>query len=265
MSLRGEIHIFEKAAWIAIIFALIVAEVIAIKRSDDESARQRIEQASKLDALNKQTEGINSGLQQSITTGKNQYDSTIGHVDSVLSKTQEAADTAREAVNNITGGKSFLVLERSWGQNRTAWIAYERGAATLHGVSVEITDLDQVQDFINQHRYNFDYFAIPKINTALGDFSPTVSRIFDIGVLPQPRTARLNMNFFALNGSWQERYVCREIDGEIKVAIRVTREKRGKNKNTNETIFTTIQKGFPVNKQGLPLDENGAPMWEPVP
>ena len=39
MSLRGEIHIFEKAAWIAIIFALVVAEVLAIKRSDVRVSR----------------------------------------------------------------------------------------------------------------------------------------------------------------------------------------------------------------------------------
>jgi len=77
MSLRPEMHPFEKAAWIVIVTTLLIAEMHSIRENDRTIARERKAQQDKLETLNNESQTIISGLR-----------ATLGDVDKTLKQTQ---------------------------------------------------------------------------------------------------------------------------------------------------------------------------------
>jgi hypothetical protein len=96
-------HSAEKFAWVAVLIAFTVLEVLAIKRSDEDSRAAR-------DAQNVYFKAIADGLAGSIKASSDQYTDTIHHVDGVLATTQSVASLSRENLMNITGGESFAYV-----------------------------------------------------------------------------------------------------------------------------------------------------------
>jgi len=99
MSLRGEMHVLEKCAWILILIILTVLEVHAIGVSDKHNESIR-------DAQNKEFDAIVKKLTDSDEKNKSRFDLTMSGVDTVYDKTKLAAETATKAVNTMTGGDS---------------------------------------------------------------------------------------------------------------------------------------------------------------
>jgi hypothetical protein len=100
MSLRPEMHPAEKSTWVVVLVTFTILEVLAIGRADKSAEKVR-------EAQNHAFQTIAEELKTSMSLDKTQYDSTITHVDTVLTKTQQAADTAEEAVRDMTGGDSW--------------------------------------------------------------------------------------------------------------------------------------------------------------
>jgi hypothetical protein len=187
--------------------------------------------------------------------------------DRTLHEAARASINSEKGLENITGGDTFIVLTRWWGDvqgtspvAQPTWTAFSMGGAMLHSVTVEITDANQMEEYFKKHRTDMTLAGVQGLAThvSLGDFAPTFGRFVEIGLLPQKRTALLQMNFFAMNGTWSELYACREINGNMKAAIKVERI----TKSGNKLLFKSTDKGFPVDKQGRPLDEKGVPMWK---
>ena len=89
-------HPAEKTAWVVILVAFTVLEVFAIRRADKVNEDARIHQ-------NEAFQAIADGLKISMGASKSQYDSTIDHVNAVLSTTQDA-------VASITGADSYALI-----------------------------------------------------------------------------------------------------------------------------------------------------------
>jgi hypothetical protein len=90
----------EKIAWIAVLVALTILEVLAIHRADVNSRAERDEQ-------NRRFNAIAERLEDSINTSRTQYGDTINHVDGVLATTQNVAELAEENLQDLTGGDSY--------------------------------------------------------------------------------------------------------------------------------------------------------------
>jgi len=100
VTFRKDPPVGEKAAWIALIALLIVAEIRNLYVTDQE-------QAMTFSSINGELKETKKGLDQTV-----EHLTTIqGHVDVGVVSSQRAADTATEAVRSITGGNSWGWVE----------------------------------------------------------------------------------------------------------------------------------------------------------
>lgn len=95
MSVRPKMHPAEKLAWVAILVSFTVLEIVAIGRADKAAETTR-------ESQNEAFRGIANGLKTSISEAKNHYDSTITHVDSVLGKTEQAAELSKRNLSTTS-------------------------------------------------------------------------------------------------------------------------------------------------------------------
>jgi len=177
--------------------------------------------------------------------------------------------TTQQSFENITGGNSFIVLTRSWGSSVDSspgalpmWTAFIKGDSGVHSASVEIVDMEQMNGFERQHPDGFSFSDLQRMQTvySFGEMSAGYGRIVFLPLLPQKTSARLSMNFFAMNGVWHELYVCREINGNVESATRVTREIGTRVKKTID-IYEYVTPKFPKDKRGHPLWTDETPLW----
>jgi hypothetical protein len=151
MSVRPEMHIYEKMLWVVVLIVFAILEVLAIGRSDKTNEAAR-------DLQNKQFAEIAIGLEASITASKTQSDITIKHVDGVLATTQQVGGLAKQSLEYLNGDNSFAVVVPAVDlppQPPTGGMIYTRdtpfsmyvgnaGKAPLTGVSVAISHVDFV-------------------------------------------------------------------------------------------------------------------------
>jgi hypothetical protein len=167
MSVRPKMHPAEKFAWVAVLVAFTILEVLAIKVSD-----QRNEDTRK--AQNAAFGVIAEGLRTSIAASKGQYDSTIGHVDGVLKTTQSVASLAKSSLENITGGDSYAYMYPDFieGQNDSLdWKIHNFGQNPLSGVTVKIRPIK-----------GGSLLPFGRNDNSIVQFGP--SDVMDIGTLP---------------------------------------------------------------------------------
>ncbi len=133
MSVRPEMHSAEKLTWVAILVVFAILEVNAINRTeaDNKSAR---------DDQNAAFKGIADGLKASLDNSKQQYETTIGHVDGVLETTQKVSVLAKENLENVTGGNSFAYVypKNIGGSNNFRLFVHNEGKQILSGVVVTV-------------------------------------------------------------------------------------------------------------------------------
>lgn len=110
MSVRPRMHPAEKFSWVVLLVTFTVLEVIAIGRGERAAEATRAAQNAAFGA-------IADSLKLSISQSREQYGSTIEHVDGVLTETdnvlgttKKAADLAREGVDDLTGGDTYVVV-----------------------------------------------------------------------------------------------------------------------------------------------------------
>jgi hypothetical protein len=142
MSLRGEMKIWERTAWIVIVSAFVTVEVISIHRSDRENLRAKKEQACRLQALNLKSEELIKGLQVSIEDNQKQFKTTLDGIRSVDKETHQVANQATETLKDITGGDSFAYLDvrlaRSSNQPDQTYSIVKKGTSPLYEVKASI-------------------------------------------------------------------------------------------------------------------------------
>ena len=136
MSLRPEMHIFEKVSWIVLLIIFAILEVNAINRSDNDNKDVR-------DKQNQSFQAIVNELKNSTATSQNNYTNTIGHVDEVLQQTKEISDQTRKNLLAITGGNSYAyITPQSYeGTYDYALGLNNGGSEILTGISVTISKI----------------------------------------------------------------------------------------------------------------------------
>jgi hypothetical protein len=115
----GEIKGGKRALWTLVMFIPVGLEVWSIYMDQIEhDEEQRFERCQDRASF----EAIASRINLSITNNQTNFGQTIDKVDGVFQKTKEAANAATEAVNTMTGGKSYIYIALTgsvWGPMKT--------------------------------------------------------------------------------------------------------------------------------------------------
>jgi len=125
----------EKAAWTFLMFALLGLELRTLsldrKEHDEQQSFNRCQDQQRFQATADR-------LGTAITQAQVQYSSTIDHVNRVLAETQSVARTAKQNLENVTGGDSFayVYLEMVVGENSFMLKIHNEGRQILSGVNV---------------------------------------------------------------------------------------------------------------------------------
>ena len=135
MSVRPQMRPAEKFAWVGLLITFAILEVVAIGRSDraNEAIRDR-----QNDAFNVIADGLEASIKQSRT----QYESTINHVNGVLTTTQSVGKLAQENLENVTGGNSYAYVAPTYRMRPTVTLRmYNHGGQILNGVILTIIEI----------------------------------------------------------------------------------------------------------------------------
>jgi hypothetical protein len=110
ISVRPNMHLIEKFAWVIVLATFTYQEVKAIKQNDLNNQAIRTSQNAAFGV-------IVDDLKTSIKNSKDQYKQTIDrvnrvsdHVDGAAKKTQQVAEIARTNLLTITGGDSYAFV-----------------------------------------------------------------------------------------------------------------------------------------------------------
>jgi hypothetical protein len=261
MSIHGEMRGWQKAIWMLLIAALLRVELRAISKDRTET------EANALHAQKVQEESFGAIRQRQDADFRQtaqDLQTEIQQSKALMTQIVQTNETAQKTLRNVTGGDSFVVLERLWGDVKSPestigpnWIMYSQGDANLHQINAQIVDLDRF-DAVMRDNPKPSYAQIQQLylNVSLGDMASNSSRTLTIPALGQGQV-KLNIFFSGMNGFWIENYTCRQINGTMVTALRVFRQDQKKEK----VIFKKINPGFPVDSSGHPLDQEGKPIW----
>lgn len=136
MSLRPEMHIYEKAAWVLILIVFAMLEIYAIGRNDVDNQMARNKENAAFQA-------IVDNLKASTQTSKAQYDTTINHVDGVLAQTQQISAITKQNLLTLTGGDSYAYLIPQTVENAHTYAMglQNPGNEALTGISITISKI----------------------------------------------------------------------------------------------------------------------------
>jgi hypothetical protein len=138
---RGsEIGKREKAFWTFVMLGLVVLELRSITLDSHQHDR---DQAMALCHQLQSFQKIADKLNESLTLSRNQYQSTIDHVNGVLTTTQTVAGLAKENLLNVTGGNTFAYVKpQNYLDSKNLFVTVTaQGKRNLTGVSVYIAKI----------------------------------------------------------------------------------------------------------------------------
>jgi hypothetical protein len=153
MSVRPRMHLLEKLGWVCVLIAFSVIEVHAIHVSDENSRvareRQNAEFAADRNRQNIAFQDIADGLKATLILSKEQYSSTITHVEKVLKTTNTVSKLTEKNLQNITGGNSNASFEFVYlnGVIPQLWIR-NTGKYPMRNLSVQIEDVNRLENLI---------------------------------------------------------------------------------------------------------------------
>lgn len=169
---RGKMGRLEKAAWMAFLAILLILEIRSIHL--DQVQHDREKALASCEELRSFQE-IASTLKSSIAASQTQFDTTIGHVDSVLKTTQNVASLSQKNLNNITGGDSYAYVVPQDSGPVIPLSLHNYGKNILSGVSITI---------INLQDPNWPFEIRQPI--AIGTIAPYGFASVPVPVVPQP-------------------------------------------------------------------------------
>ncbi len=215
----------EKAAWVALISSLMFAEIRNLYVADEE-------QTAAFSAINAGLNKTKLGLDQTVTNlgiMGDKLKEISGHVDIGAQSSQQAAETATDAINTITGGKGFCYITLSrvdmFGKDTgKLWptITVKRAKVIWH-VSAHVVDYKAFQADKAPITGIIDAMNRDANNIFLGDIKSGSGPIFQpIGIATEGKEEiDYLINFFALNGSWTEELHYRHDGDSLEYANRV--------------------------------------------
>jgi hypothetical protein len=258
MSLRPEMRPPEKALWIALVALLLASELRAIRvdrrSADAQALKDRKEQDSAFSAIRQKED---QSLNKTLEGFKRESDSAKA----ISEKTQKIANLSERNLENITGGKSFLIL---------------RAAGIKDGYFIPAIDSsgDSIVRKAHVRMVNLALFALDSkgstaaevmahdINIEIGDMAPHESYVNFQTRIPigWGNSAAFNIFFSGLNGFWTEELRLRKKGNEWLQAMRVMRSPLGAVPSTlGDIIYNHIDKGFLNEGEKINWDQNDDP------
>jgi hypothetical protein len=242
VALSGELSRREKVIWILGISVLTLLELRMIIWSDADAAKERAYAECELQ----------KNFQQIETDSQMQFDQTMSGVGKVFTKTEQAADTAREGVNTITGGDGFSYIDlaemftRGRHSDQIGTMLEVRNAKIVWHVSMRVLDYQAFKkdseklsggDIESGQMLNLD-----AVTTYLGDLKDGPTPLFNsIGINKAYQADRdYIIQFWALNGAWNEEIHSRTVGGKMVKAIRVARLVFPKDWDTAKVTFKPL-------------------------
>ncbi len=235
VSLRSKATGTEKATWMLIISALLVIELLAIRKDRSETY------LAQLNALREEREHfseVGRGIESVVTQSQSQFKVTLEKSDRVIGLQTKELGGLSDNLKTFTGGQSFAVFAYVPGQQFLAFA--HAGKYPLYDVSARIADLDQVGK-------TGDPLGV---TVAVGDMIQEHVKILPVPANVASSGNKFNANVFftARNGDWVE--LLRQVkvgDGWLR-AIRVQGQFTSLKKE--KALCETIDPKFPKNAEG---------------
>jgi hypothetical protein len=230
VTLRKEPPLIEKAAWVLLITLVMFAEIRNLYVVDQEQTQT----FSKINGdLTKTGEGLDKTL-KGLDAERTKLGTISDHIDGVAASSEQASDTAKEAVNTITGGGGvcFVEIAGSPDPNVKAVIPIVEvvGKYPLSNVTMRVTD------YRAYARDATEMVKSGKLTPAnamyLDSFIYKIGNIPFLGIvllepigidLSPDSEKNYNIEFYAINGNWREYLRARKVGNEWVDAIRVNR------------------------------------------
>jgi hypothetical protein len=171
-------------------------------------------------------------------------------------KADENAKLSREIAASVTGGDTFAYLLPAPGlgsKDSIALLLNRDGDYPLYDVEIRISDQAKVDEFMRRH---FDSSGTAKPGFSLKAFfeGQAILKVGNVGInqgwvydgfrLPNPEHFDLGIFIQARNGSVSQRLAMRRINGELKWASIVRRDR------DNALLVRSVDPGFPVDSAG---------------
>jgi hypothetical protein len=168
---------------------------------------------------------------------------------SIADKSDEIGKLNQKIASLVTGGDSFCYIAPVFMGSHIKLIASQRGEFPVYGVTVQIVDLDNMP---TSKPPNFHEFMSKRLVIQIGDLPPQTGQLLTPEIDVSKKTpVRLNLFFFARNGSFTETFRMNWVAGKWVQAIRVT-------------TLDSSQKEKVLHEQIDPLfpkDANGQVVW----
>ncbi|WP_263375392.1 hypothetical protein [Granulicella aggregans] len=262
----------EKSAWVLLLICFATLEIYAIKRSDKENKDIR-------DAQNATFNDIVEKLKISTKESKDQYNSTITHVDGVLETTRQVSNLTKDALESVTSGDVYAYLDFELADDPTLveFVAVRRGKYPVRNLEIRFSDaskykqlmspLPKSSDYIDQEQWGKAMDASMQRATAgstntfhVPDFARPRKGLGFFYPLPGGDSWEANMTISAFNYTgWIERVEFKKVQGKWARAL-VVEDDKG-----IERVIQ-IDRNYP-KKNGIldvswPHPERGLAVWD---
>jgi hypothetical protein len=259
MSLRPDMRPPEKALWMIVVGVLLASEMRAIradrKNADTQSLKDRKEQDSAFSAIRQRED---QSLNKTLEGFKAQSDST----NAILEKTQKITDLSERNLENITGGKSFLILRAAGIKNGYFIPSIESsGSSIVRKAHVRVVNLALFALDAKVATSAAEVFA-HDINIEIGDMAPREQAVNFQTRIPigSGNSAAFNIFFSGLNGFWTEELRLRKKGNDWLQAIRVFRTPSGvKTSTILDPLYDHIDDGYLNKDEKIDWDKNDDP------
>jgi hypothetical protein len=177
----------EKAAWVFVMFTLLLLEIKSVYQDRNEHDKEQAEaRRRETDSFATIAEGINHTIEMSAQ----QFDATMKRSDSVISLQRQSLNDLAGTVKTLTGDESYAYLGFVPGQGFLAFP--HMGKYPLYGVSARIVDLDNAKS---------NPFGV---TISVGDMIQGHANTYSVPANFAPSGDHVNLNVFftARNGDW---------------------------------------------------------------
>lgn len=164
----------------------------------------------------------------------------------ISNKSDEITNLNREILATGIGGESFCYMSTMLKQGIPNFVLVHQGKYPLYDLHARIVDLDKFEEFVKPAP-TLENLQKSEVNVTLGNIAPNQANFLTAISFYPKQASRFNIFFSARNGFFTQILRIKKVGTEWKTALKVTREKNGK----EETFFEKIDDGYPLNEKGL--------------
>ena len=235
-ALHAPSRTWQKIAYALAFVVLGAFGVYFTVRQSNETTAANTKLSNALSDVSKAT----SRIQESNAAEARARDQNTKLQQRLLDSNATISKLAQQGIDTATGGSGFCYLQFAYiSEGKGLLFAIPQGEYPLYGVKARVVDLGVFDKIVKQGRQ-------PGLGITYDVGDMTYVAAFPVATIPfnDPESQDFNIFFSARNGIWSEKVRLRKVHGTWVGAIAVTRPSK-KNRNSEDTIFEKIDKGFP--------------------